>query len=322
MTVATPVRRVTAPEGPDLLRYPAGLYALGEAESHMRQLHENLGSIRWGRVFALASTGVFLVMAAWEVPRLVGTDRLVSWLPFTDFTFYRGAAQHWLDTGAFYLPDQLAGPYFVILDVHVLYPPPALLLFLPFVWLPPVLWWVVPLGVVGYSLWRWRPAMWTWPLLGFIAFWPKTQSAVLLGNTDMWVAAGVAGGLLWGWPAALVVLKPTLALLALVGARQRSWWACWLVLGLVSLLMIPLWVDYLTVVRNSVLPWNYWVNSVPVVLAPVVAWLGRTTGPVSSAKPIWPPWASTRRPRPGDSPAAIGLSRHGAAEVFGDSSSG
>ena len=247
----------------------------------MARLAAVAGPIRWGRVLALGATGFFLVMAVWEVPRLVGPDRLVGWLPFSDFAFYRSAAQHWLETGHFYLPDQLNGPYVVILDKHVLYPPPALLLFVPFVWLPAILWWVIPLGVIAYAFWRWRPAIWTWPILAAIVFWPKTESTLLLGNTDMWVAAGIAGGLLWGWPALLLVLKPTMAPLALIGVRRRSWWLAALVLGIVSIPLIPLWIEYVDVVRYSQIPWNYWVTGIPVALAPVVAWLGRTTGPTA-----------------------------------------
>lgn len=48
----------------------------------------------------------------------------LGWAPGSDFDFYRAAGQSWLETGRFYLPEQLAGPYDFTLNVHVVYPPP------------------------------------------------------------------------------------------------------------------------------------------------------------------------------------------------------
>jgi hypothetical protein len=130
--------------------------------------------------------------------------------------------------------------------------------------------------------------MWTWPLLAMVLFWTGTMADLLLGNTNLWVAAGVAGGLLWGWPAALLVLKPSFGWLALVGVRKRSWWAAALVMGLLSLSMLPLWGDYLTTLRNSGMPLTYSLGGLPIAIATVVAWAGRqirlsdvADGPVS-----------------------------------------
>ena len=55
--------------------------------------------------------------------------------------------RNWVDTGEFYLPHQLAGPYQVQTLVDVLYPPIALYLFVPFLVLPAVLWWAIPMSV-------------------------------------------------------------------------------------------------------------------------------------------------------------------------------
>ena len=43
----------------------------------------------------------------------------------------------------------------------------------------------------------------------------------------------------------LVFLKPTLAPFAFFGANRRSWWVALGALGLVSLLFLPMWLDYL-----------------------------------------------------------------------------
>ena len=63
-----------------------------------------------------------------------------------------------------------------------------------------------------------------WPILALIVLFPKTPGQILFGNTDMWVAAAIAGGVRWAWPSVLVTFKPSLAFFALIGIRARSWW--------------------------------------------------------------------------------------------------
>lgn len=63
-----------------------------------------------------------------------------------DVDLYIDAARRWLATGQFYEAYQLNGSYQITLG-DVLYPPVALVLFVPFVVLPGVLWWVVPLAL-------------------------------------------------------------------------------------------------------------------------------------------------------------------------------
>jgi hypothetical protein len=236
--------------------------------------------INWRRVALLTVTGVFLVGAAWEVPIMLG---LINTPPDADF--YREAGQRWLSTGSFYLPGQLTGPYTIVLNRDVLYPPIALILFVPFaLGLPAPLFWAIPLGVAAYAGWRWRPAMWTWPLLAAILFWKQTLAVLLLGNSDLWIATAIAGGLLWGWPAVFVVLKPPFGLLALVGVRHRSWWIAAALMGALSLAMLPLWLDYLATLHNSGVPWLYSLGGIPIALAPLIAWAGRT--PLRNPGPI------------------------------------
>ena len=81
-----------------------------------------------------------------------------------DYRWHVEAAQRLLDTGTPYLPFELAGP-FAIGDGAILYPPTAFLLFIPFIWLPAVLWWAIPIAVLAYGLWWHRPPLWAWVVM-------------------------------------------------------------------------------------------------------------------------------------------------------------
>jgi hypothetical protein len=229
------------------------------------------------RVVTLALTGTLVLVAAWEFAFLypyIDSQHAVG----TDYSFYRAIGERWLDTGQFYLPHQLTGPYTVQTDVDVLYPPIAIPFFAALRWLPFPLWWIIPLGAVGVVLVRLRPAAWTWPILLFCLAWPRNLSDLIYGNSNMWVVAAVAGGVVWGWPAILVALKPSLVPFALVGIRRRSWWIAATVLGLASLATIGLWHDYLAVVNHSDARWYWSIEDIIPTTAPVVMWLGRRDG--------------------------------------------
>ena len=75
---------------------------------------------------------------------------------------------------------------------------------------------------------------------------------------------------------AFVLLKPSLFPFALVGVNRRSWWAGAAAFVLLALLFAPMWPDFLAVLANSrgggLL---YSVQEVPMMAAPVLAWLGR-----------------------------------------------
>ena len=64
-----------------------------------------------------------------------------------DYGFYHDVGARWLADGTYYLPHQLAGPYQLSLMIDILYPPSALLLFVPFSIAPAILWWAIPIGV-------------------------------------------------------------------------------------------------------------------------------------------------------------------------------
>jgi hypothetical protein len=230
-----------------------------------------------GRIVALTLTGVLLVVFAWELayllPYIAAQDAVGS-----DQTFYREIGQRWLDTGVYYLPHQLAGPYIVMPDVDVLYPPIGLLMFVPLVWLPYPLWWVIPGAVVALTLWRLRPAIWTWPIMAALFAWPRGVSNLIYGNSDMWIATFICGGLLLAWPAVLVLIKPSVLPFALIGIRRRSWWVAAGLLGLLSLAMLQLWQEFVVVIHNSDAQWYYSLDDMPPLFIPVVAWLGRRNG--------------------------------------------
>ena len=192
-----------------------------------------------------------------------------------DLDFFRGISRHWLDTGEFYLPRQLSGPYVVETLVDVLYPPFALYLFLPFLVLPSFLWWAIPITVFSACILWLRPARWSWPLIMLGIAWPQTVSQILYGNTNMWIAAFIAAGLCLWWPSVLVLVKPSLAPFALIGIRRRRWWVALGILGLASIPFGSLWLDYAAAVRNSSLGLAHALVTVPLMLAPVWAWLAR-----------------------------------------------
>jgi hypothetical protein len=228
-----------------------------------------------GRPLWIGLAAIVLVFAALEGVILFGIindQHAVG----SDLDYYQSVAQRWLDSGVYYTDRQLAGPYQVQTEVDNLYPPHALYLFVPFLVLPAVLWWVVPLGLVAHVI-RWcRPATVAWPILALLILFPKTPNQVIYGNTDMWVAAAIAAGVRWGWPAVLVSLKPSLAIFGLVGIRTRAWWLAALVLAVVSLPLVALWLPYPTVMLNSTAGWYYSFGDLPFFALPIVAWLAST----------------------------------------------
>jgi hypothetical protein len=102
----------------------------------------------------------------------------------------------------------------------------------------------------------------------------------MVGSTTLWIAAFVAAGLLWGWPAVLITLKPSYLPFALIGIRHRSWWVAAAALGVLSLPLWSAWGDYATVLRNAEFGTTYLSSgfilaSLPPTFLPLVAWVGR-----------------------------------------------
>ncbi len=227
---------------------------------------------------------VVLVLETVAIYRIIDAQGAIG----TDLHYYQSVAERWLRFGIWYTPDQLAGPFIVQTQVTNLYPPHALWLFIPFVYLPAILWWAIPLAVIAWVIWWCRPVPWAWPIIVLILAFPKTPAQILFGNTDMWIAAFVAGGVRWSWPAVLVTIKPSLGFFAIVGVRSRSWWVAAAVLAIVSLPWTSLWLDFITVSRNSSAQWWYSFGNLPFFALPIVAWM------LSSRRGRTPPicWAA------------------------------
>jgi hypothetical protein len=191
-----------------------------------------------------------------------------------DYQLYMAATRRWLAGGPFYEPSQVAGPYAVAYGA-ILYPPIALLLFAPFTLLPPWAWWVVPLGLAGYGLWRMRPAPLVWPLLALASWWWTAAERIVSGNPDLWALAALSLGCAYDWPAVFVLLKPSLAPFALMGVWRRSWWIALAAFGLLCLPFGALWLDWMAVLRNAHAGILYSLPDVPLLLVPIVAWASR-----------------------------------------------
>jgi hypothetical protein len=204
-----------------------------------------------------------------------------------DYHLHIDAARRVLSGGSFYDPSQLAGPYNVALP-DILYPPTMILLFIPFLVLPAFLWWAIPLGIVIAVVIHWRPPWHAWPVLAFCLWWPETGVKILAGNPEMWIVAALALATIWRGFAPLVLLKPSLFPLALFGIRTRAWWVGLVALAVASLLFLPLWTQYATVMLNARVGSGilYSLGEVPFLVIPLVAWAARSSPTTSAATRI------------------------------------
>ena len=241
-----------------------------------------------------AIAGVLLLGgAAILVARWGAFDRLG--LIAVDLEIYLGYARRFLSEGSMYAETQsspyvgqpyVSGP--IPDDMPCLYPPAAIYLFAPFLVLPRIIWWLVPLGVMGHVLLRLRPARWTWPFIVAPLVTPEFAAGLATGNTGMWMVAAVAGGIEWGWPSIGVLLKPFLAPFALIGAGRRGWW---IGLGIAIAISIPLisdWLAYPTIISNAG-GLNYDpLAYATMLLVPVFGWLGSGRRRVAAANVRWP----------------------------------
>jgi hypothetical protein len=165
-----------------------------------------------------------------------------------------------------------------------LYPPLAIYLFAPFLILPRIAWWLIPLGVLAGVLARLRPARWAWPFIVAPLATPDFTAGIAAGNTGMWILAGVAGGVEWGWPSLIALLKPFLAPFALVGSRRRTWW---IGLAVICALCVPLsgaWLVYPSIIGNAQGLGYDPLTYGPMLLVPIVAWFASDRGHLPSIR--------------------------------------
>jgi hypothetical protein len=160
----------------------------------------------------------------------------------------------------------------------ILYPPTTIPLFAAFLVLPRILWWALPLAITACTVLRFKPSMLGWAVIAVCLAFPNTIVLVVYGNPAMWATAAIALALVTGqrWVSAFVLLKPSLAPLALIGVRDVRWWAVVAVPAIASLALIPVWHDYLIALTNlrgsDIL---YSVGDVPMALIPAAAWIAR-----------------------------------------------
>lgn len=240
----------------------------------------SVARMEWERPVALVVIGLAFVGMAAQLVSLGQGWAVAQTELANDYRIYTDAARSWLAGDGFYHPYQLEGPY-LALPPAVLYPPPALILFVPFVFLPAAAWWVLPIGITAWAVWSHHPRPLAWAGIAVCLWFPTTLALVWWGNPGMWIVAFLAIGTRYGWPAVFVALKPSLAPFALVGIWSRSWWFAAAALAVVSLALLPMWPAYFTALRNIMdggSGLNYSISSLPTMAIPLIAWLGRTTG--------------------------------------------
>lgn len=235
------------------------------------------------RVLAGLVLGLLVLFITVELAVATRPGGILSGPPGFDYQTIVGATQRFLAGGGFYGQYELAGPY--TMGTHdILYPPTALWLFVPFTVLPGILWWAVPLAISGATLAWHRPSRWGWTailaliVLPFPFDWHFSYALqlVVTGNPAMWIVAALAAGTRWGWPATFVLLKPSLAPFAALGLKTRAGWVALAILGAMSLAVLPLWPQYLTVVLNARGPRAgllYSITDLPIMLIPIIGWL-------------------------------------------------
>ncbi len=217
-----------------------------------------------------------------------------------DYRLYMDAASRWLGGGSLYPSSQLAGAYTDVIR-PVLYPPPAMVLFVPFTVLAPTVWYGVPVAItIAIVAWH-RPSKWGWLLMGAtFASFPMLFLPYVAGTPTIWIVAFFAIGTRWPWAAALVLLKPSLFPFGLLGIRDHRWWVIAGLLGLVSLVLWPLtadWVRSVTDMTGERAGPFYSLENVPIMVVPLFAWLFGRHAPRANAAALRMPriWARELR---------------------------
>jgi hypothetical protein len=265
---------------------------------HSRRRAPHASAVDWRRIAPRVVIGLLALLFAAELFAGLFWARGTLVHIGHDYALYMDATRSWLNGGPFYHPYQVAGPYVVKAD-EILYPPHALLLFLPFTFLPAILWWAIPLAILAVGFWRARPGPWTVAFaIGCLCI-PKSMWLVTSGSPTMWVAAGLALGRL-GWPAAGALVKPTLFPMILVGLRRRSFWVAAGLLGAIDVALLGLSIEYVSVVRHATGPLAtviYSAGDLGIMGIGLIGWLGsRTWIRADELPPRWPQWTS-RLPR-------------------------
>ena len=256
--------------------------------------------IDWRWIAPRLVLAVFAGYLAFRWGALLVTGHVQAlWLK--DHGLYMDATRGWLAGGPFYPDWQTSGPYEIRWGA-ILYPPIALVLFVPFSVLPGWLWIAVPLAVTLAVIASHRPGVWR---LAFIAVVLATNPMEILdytaGTPTIWIVMFVALATRWPWWSALVLAKPTLVVFGLLGARSRTWW---LAVGAMTLITLAFWSMTMTwfgvLVDMHGVTVLYSVPNASLVLVPLIAAypsLRRRVGSAWSLGPIRIA-ATWRTPRP------------------------
>ncbi len=262
-----------------------GVQLVAAAKSSPTRAHRAYALAMFGLAVALLLIAALFAVAAYDV---VTTDPRVGF--GIDFRIVRELGRRWLASGTMYLPYQLSGPYSIdvtpdLAQTPALYPPAAGPVFAVLSLFPvpiaALLWWSVPWAWVAALVVRWRPQPWAWAAMAACLVHPMAATQVMVGGTAMWMTAFVAGALQWGWPGALVLLKPTMLPFALAGIRTKGWWMVAAVIAILTL--TGPFMDYLKVAQNASASGDgvlYSIKTYPMVALPLFAWLGRARTPV------------------------------------------
>jgi hypothetical protein len=194
----------------------------------------------------------------------------------SDYMAHQNATQSWLAGGPFYRPYQLAGPYPVAgygdpsFD-PILYPPAILALFIPMIEIP-IVWWGLPLAVIGFVVWKNRTPSRLF-LVTALALWPTSVFLATNGSPTLWLIAFLALATVTPVFAPLLLLKPTLWPFALYRINERPWWLGMAALGVAALSFASLWPDYLKALLNArdYPGLLHSLSNVPALMIPLVA---------------------------------------------------
>jgi hypothetical protein len=211
-----------------------------------------------------------------------------------DLVLYQHEVKAWLGGTPMYPAFEVQGPFQIVEGV-ILYPPITIALFLPTLWLPLPLWWLIPIAIVGTIAYRLRPRRrWLLAIACCLAY-PVSVGLVVSGNPDLWLAAALAIAVYWHPAGAFVLLKPSVFPFAMIGWRRREWWVIAGAFAVASLFLLPQTIDWLSVIRNgrgglrSGLVYSY--QDVPLLLVPILAWAGSnraaSLGPAFGVSPAW-----------------------------------
>lgn len=238
---------------------------------------------KWHRPLALGVAVLGLVMFGWWVLLEVLDPR---YSPFIggDRRIYHDAALRVIHGDFWFYPEQVTGAPYEAIYGHVMYPPVALVWLIPAAFLPDVLWWAIPLGVIAVVVVHHRPSSWGWAGMASCLAYPWSAPMLMSGNPGLWIAAACAIGTIWRPAFALILAKPSLFPFALLGARDRRWWLIGVLGLLVSIATLPLTIQWVGVVVNARGQFSgplYAIRDVGWMLLPLVAW--RTARDANSA---------------------------------------